>query len=149
MIFYYKTLLWSANSRHSVCYNGYYLIVKNISESCVKQNMGATGNARSYFTCTIRRCVIRPLWTSVAWHVTSFVLCCDNKKHLDPCRLFVAVLPFCCDSRGRVFCAFVCDVLCQIGGSRETCTGLWWEKLNERDHLEDLGLERSMQLKWS
>jgi len=30
---------------------------------------------------------------------------------------------------------------------REVCTGLWWEDLNERHHLEDLDIDRSLIIK--
>jgi hypothetical protein len=30
----------------------------------------------------------------------------------------------------------------------EMCTGFWWGKLHERDHLEDLGLDGRIILRW-
>jgi hypothetical protein len=33
-------------------------------------------------------------------------------------------------------------------GKGEVQTGFWWGNLTERDHLEDLGVDRKMILKW-
>jgi len=35
------------------------------------------------------------------------------------------------------------------GGKGEVHTGKWWENLRERDHLEDLGINGKIILKWS
>jgi hypothetical protein len=35
-----------------------------------------------------------------------------------------------------------------VWGRGETHTGFWWGNLKERDHLEDLGLKRSVILRW-
>jgi hypothetical protein len=31
----------------------------------------------------------------------------------------------------------------------ETCTGFWWESPNEKDHLEDHGVDERMGSKWT
>jgi len=28
------------------------------------------------------------------------------------------------------------------------CTGIWWRQLKDRNHLEDLGIDRRIILKW-
>jgi hypothetical protein len=33
-------------------------------------------------------------------------------------------------------------------GEREKCTGLWWERPKERDHLKDHGIDRTMGSEW-
>jgi len=33
-------------------------------------------------------------------------------------------------------------------GKGEVRTGIWWEELRERDHLEDLGVDVRLILKW-
>jgi len=33
-------------------------------------------------------------------------------------------------------------------GRAEVCTGFWWENLKERDHLEDLGIDGRIKLRW-
>jgi hypothetical protein len=35
-----------------------------------------------------------------------------------------------------------------VWGRGEVRTGLWWENLRERDHLEDLDVHRRIILKW-
>jgi len=35
-----------------------------------------------------------------------------------------------------------------IWGRGEVCTGFWWGNLRERNHFEDLGLDRRIILKW-
>jgi len=34
-------------------------------------------------------------------------------------------------------------------GRGEVHTGFWWENLKERDHLEDLGVDRKITLRWT
>jgi len=34
------------------------------------------------------------------------------------------------------------------GGKVEVHTGFWWGNLKERDHLEDLGIDRRIILQW-
>jgi hypothetical protein len=31
----------------------------------------------------------------------------------------------------------------------ETCTGVWWESPNEKDHLKDRGVDGRMGSKWT
>jgi hypothetical protein len=33
-------------------------------------------------------------------------------------------------------------------GKGEACTGFWWEKLRERDHLRELGVDGRIILRW-
>jgi hypothetical protein len=35
-----------------------------------------------------------------------------------------------------------------VWGKGEVNTGFWWGDLRERDHLEDLGADRRIVLKW-
>ena len=35
-----------------------------------------------------------------------------------------------------------------VWGTGEVHTGFWWEDLMERDHLEDLGVDGRIILKW-
>jgi hypothetical protein len=35
-----------------------------------------------------------------------------------------------------------------MGGGGELHAGFWWGNLKERDHLEDLGIDRRIILKW-
>jgi len=35
-----------------------------------------------------------------------------------------------------------------VWGTGEVQTGLWWEDLRERDHLEDVGVDGRIILKW-
>ena len=35
-----------------------------------------------------------------------------------------------------------------IWGIGEVCSGFWWGDLRERDHMEDLGLDGMIILKW-
>jgi hypothetical protein len=37
---------------------------------------------------------------------------------------------------------------CSTYGKKEVCTGFWWGNLRERDHLEDLGIEGRIILRW-
>jgi hypothetical protein len=36
-----------------------------------------------------------------------------------------------------------------LWGTGEVCTGFWWGNLIERDHLEDIGVDGRIILKWS
>jgi len=36
----------------------------------------------------------------------------------------------------------------QVWERKEVCTGLWWGKLRETDHLEDTGVSRRIILRW-
>jgi len=38
--------------------------------------------------------------------------------------------------------------MCCVHGRREMHTGFWWGNLKERYHLEDLGIDRRIILKW-
>jgi hypothetical protein len=35
-----------------------------------------------------------------------------------------------------------------IGGLGKTYTGFWWKTINERDHLENTGVDGKMTLRW-
>jgi hypothetical protein len=38
--------------------------------------------------------------------------------------------------------------MCHEGGRIELCAGFWLGNLNVRDHLEDLGVDERVILKW-
>jgi hypothetical protein len=50
--------------------------------------------------------------------------------------------------RENVFLDVMRNNFWHLWGRGEGHTGFWWGKLRERDHLEDLGIERRILLKY-